>query len=85
MLIAERTRRGGPSKLRAGLLLPWTRPPYGYRLDTERLRDPTGVTLAPDEAAVVGELFALYLEPVMSLARLAKALQRRLGSDSDAT
>ncbi len=34
-LIAERMRRGRLSKLRAGLLLPWTRPPYGYRLDPE--------------------------------------------------
>ncbi len=76
-LIAERMRRGRLSKLRAGLLLPWTRPPYGYRLDPERPRDPTGVTVAPDEAAVVAELFALYLEPTMSLAQLAKTLQRR--------
>jgi len=76
-LIAERMRRGRLSKLRAGLLLPWTRPPYGYRLDPGRPRDPSGVTLAPDEAAVVAELFALYLEPAMSLAQLAKTLQRR--------
>jgi site-specific DNA recombinase len=77
-LIAERMRRGRLSKLRAGLLLPWTRPPYGYRLDPERPRDPSGVTLAPDEAAVVAELFALYLAPGMSLAQVAKALQRRV-------
>jgi len=76
-LIAERMRRGRLSKLRAGLLLPWTRPPYGYRLDPERPRDPSGVTLAPDEAAVVAELFALYLEPGASLARLAQTLQWR--------
>jgi site-specific DNA recombinase len=76
-LIAERMRRGRLRKLRAGLLLPWTRPPYGYRLDPERPRDPSGVTLAPDEAAVVAEIFALYLEPGMSLAQLAKALQWR--------
>ncbi len=76
-LIAERMRRGRLSKLRAGLLLPWTRPPYGYRLDPERPRDPAGVTLAPDEAAVVAELFALYLEPGTSLARLAQTLQWR--------
>ena len=76
-LIAERMRRGRLSKLRAGLLLPWTRPPYGYRLDPERPRDPTGVTLAPDEAAVVAALFAPYLAPGMSLAQVAKALQRR--------
>jgi site-specific DNA recombinase len=32
-LIAERMRRGRLRKLRAGILLPWTRPPYGYRVD----------------------------------------------------
>jgi len=30
-LIAERMRRGRQHKYRVGLLLPWTRPPYGYR------------------------------------------------------
>jgi site-specific DNA recombinase len=35
-LISERMRRGRLRKLRAGALLPWTRPPYGYRLDPER-------------------------------------------------
>ncbi len=30
-LITERMRRGRLRKLRAGVLLPWTRPPYGYR------------------------------------------------------
>jgi hypothetical protein len=47
-LIAERMRRGRLRKLQAGLLLPWTNPPYGYRLDPERPRDPAGVRL--DEA-----------------------------------
>ena len=32
-LIAERMRRGRLQKLRAGRLLPWTRPPYGYQED----------------------------------------------------
>src|SRR3954452_4250559 len=53
-LIAGRVRRGRRAKLRAGRLLPRTRPPYGYRLDPDRPRDPAGVTL---EAAVVRELF----------------------------
>ena len=39
-LIAERMRRGRLNKLQAGLLLPWTHPPYGYRLDPDRPRDP---------------------------------------------
>jgi site-specific DNA recombinase len=32
-LIADRMRRGRQAKLRSGRHLPWTRPPYGYRLD----------------------------------------------------
>ncbi|MEA2614130.1 MAG: site-specific recombinase, partial [Chloroflexota bacterium] len=52
-LIAERMRRGRLAKLRAGLLLPWTYPPYGYRLSPDRPRDPAGVTADPAEAAVV--------------------------------
>src|SRR3954471_4598368 len=74
-LIAERMRRGRQAKLRAGCLLPWTRPPYGYRLDPGRPRDPAGVTLEPAEAAVVRELFAGYLEGHASLFGLAKRLQ----------
>ena len=30
-LITERMRRGRQARLRAGTLLPWTRPPFGYR------------------------------------------------------
>src|SRR4051812_44051610 len=77
-LIAERMRRGRQAKLRAGCLLPWTRPPYGYRLDPDRPRDPAGVTLEAAEAAVVRELFAAYLEDHASLFGLAKRL-RALG------
>src|SRR3712207_5002746 len=62
-LIGERMRRGRLSKLQAGLLLPWTRPPYGYRLAPDRPRDPRGVTVDAAEGAVVAELFARYLEP----------------------
>ena len=76
-LIAEWMRRGRLSKLQAGLMLPWTRPPYGYRLDPEHPRDPSGVRIEPAEAAVVAELFALYLQPRMTLAQLAKLLQQR--------
>src|SRR5262250_425676 len=52
-LIAERMRRGRLAKLRAGALLPWTRAPYGYRMDPERPRDPLGLRLEAAEAAVV--------------------------------
>ena len=35
-LIAERMRRGRQTKLRAGVLLPWTWAPYGYRMSNSR-------------------------------------------------
>lgn len=70
-------RRGRLAKLRAGVLLPWTRAPYGYRLHPDRPRDPTGVTLDPAEAALVAEIFARYLEPGVSLMRVARALRER--------
>jgi site-specific DNA recombinase len=61
-LISERMRRGRLAKLRAGSLLPWTRPPYGYRLDPDRPRGPAGVRLDEAEAAVVRDLFAWYAD-----------------------
>ena len=61
-LITERMRRGRQMKLRAGLLLPWTTMPYGYRIDPERPRDPAGVRIDPAEGAIVRELFRRYLE-----------------------
>jgi site-specific DNA recombinase len=76
-LIAERMRRGRLAKLRAGVLLPWTYAPYGYRMSPDRPRDPRGVTLDPTEAVVVAELFALYREPGTSLMRLAMHLDAR--------
>ncbi len=77
ILIAERMRRGRLNKLQAGLLLPWTHPPYGYHLHPDRPRDPSGVGVDQAEAAIVAELFACYLQPDMSLAKLAKMLQQR--------
>lgn len=76
-LITERMRRGRLAKLRAGVLLPWTRPPYGYRLHPERPRDPTGVQIEPTEAAVVATIFAAYLEPGASLQKVAYVLHEQ--------
>ncbi len=73
-LITERMRRGRLMKLRAGTLLPWTHPLYGYRVHPDRPRDPSGVTVHPTEAAIVAELFAQYLEQDMSLHRLSRSL-----------
>src|ERR687897_3331975 len=74
--ITERMRRGRLRKLEAGLLLPWTGPPYGYRVDPERPRDPAGVRREEGEAAVVAEMFAWYAEEGRSLFGLAQGLRR---------
>lgn len=73
-LIAERMRRGRWQKYQAGGLLPWTRPPYGYRVDPARPRDPAGVRLEPAEAAVVAEMFNSYLQEGQSLMGVTKQL-----------
>jgi site-specific DNA recombinase len=81
VLIAERMPRGRQMKLKAGALLPWTVPPYGYRLAPDRPRDPTGVQIEPAEGAIVRELFARYLEDKGTLLSLTKhLLQLRLPS-----
>src|ERR1044072_8550058 len=54
-LIAGRTRRGRRARLRGGRLVPWTRPPYGYRLHPERPRAPATVGVDPVAAVVVQE------------------------------
>jgi site-specific DNA recombinase len=72
--ISERMRRGRLAKFRAGQLLPWTRPPYGYRVDPEHPRDPAGVRLDEAEAAIAAQMFDWYLEPGVSLYCVAKRL-----------
>ena len=76
-LIAERMRRGRQQKYRAGLLVPWTHAPYGYRVDPSRPRDPAGVRVEPAEAAVVAELFHRYQQDRQSLVGLTKELMRQ--------
>jgi site-specific DNA recombinase len=73
-LIAERMRRGRQAKLRAGTLLPWTTPPFGYRLDPERPRDAAAVRVEPGEAVMVAQLFGWYLEPQATVYQLARRL-----------
>src|SRR6266571_2507115 len=73
-LITERMRRGRHARLRAGTLLPWTRPPFGYRLDPDRPRDAAAVRVDPGEAALVAQLFDWYLEPQATLYRLTARL-----------
>src|SRR5881396_4270243 len=76
-LIADRMRRGRQARLRSGRLLPWTRAPYGYRLDPAHPRDPALVRLEGTEVAVVQELFAAYAAGGVSLYGLAKRLTAR--------
>jgi site-specific DNA recombinase len=73
-LITDRMRRGRLAKYRAGKLLPWGRPPYGYRVDPDHPRDPDGVQLDKAEMAVVTQMFEWYLEPNVNLYRVAKRL-----------
>src|SRR5207247_2410866 len=73
-LIAERMRRGRQAKLRAGTLLPWTTPPFGYRLDPERPRHAAGVRVEPDTAGLVAPLVDWYLEAQATVYQLAKRL-----------
>jgi site-specific DNA recombinase len=56
------------------VLLPWTRPLYGYRLDLDHPRDPLGVRLEPAEAAVVTEIYAAFLQDGAGIIRVAEKL-----------
>ncbi len=76
-LIAERMRRGRQRKLEAGLMLPWTRAPFGYRVDPDHPRDPAGVRIEAAEAAIVREMFAWYAQEAHSFCSLARWLEQR--------
>ena len=73
-LIAERTRRGRLHKLQGGQMLPWTRPPYGYRADPDRPRDPAGVRPDPAEAALIAEMFRWYADEGRSFMAVVQRL-----------
>jgi site-specific DNA recombinase len=73
-LICDRMRRGRLIPLRAGHLLPWSRAPFGYRLDPAPPCDPAGLHLDPAAAAVVQELFACYREPRATVYSIALRL-----------
>jgi site-specific DNA recombinase len=78
-LLSERMRRGSLAKYTAGLLLPWTHTPYGLRVDPDRPRDPAGVRPDEAKAAVVAEIFAMYLEEGASLFGLSRHLWESRG------
>ncbi len=74
-LLSERMRRGRLAKYKAGLLLPWTHVPYGLQVDPDRPRNPAGVRPDEAKAAVVSEIFAVYLEPGSSLFGVSRHLR----------
>lgn len=76
-VIADRLRRGRLAALQAGRLLPWTIPPFGYRLDPQRPRDPGGVRVEEAEAEVVRQIFRWYVEEGISLYSVAQRLSDR--------
>src|SRR5438552_12979166 len=65
-LIADRMRRGRQAKIRSGLLLPWTVPPYGSLLNPACPRDPSRLRLDPIKAAVVTPICAWDTDPQMA-------------------
>jgi len=73
-LIRDRMRRGRLAKLKAGSLLPWNKPPYGYQADPDHPRDPKGITIDEAKAAVVKEIFTHYAEECCSLYAVVKYL-----------
>jgi site-specific DNA recombinase len=76
-VIADRMRRGRLTALRAGRLLPWSTPPYGYRLDPLRPRDPSGVRVEETEAEIIRQLFTWYVEDGLTLYAIAQRLIAR--------
>ncbi|HLZ72755.1 MAG TPA: recombinase family protein [Dehalococcoidia bacterium] len=74
-LIADRLRRGRQAKYRTGILLPWTKPLYGYRFDPDHPRDPAGVRIDEAQAAVIQAIFAQYTAERVSLAGPSRQLQ----------
>jgi site-specific DNA recombinase len=73
-LSADRRRRGRHMQLRAGAILPWTTPPYDYRVHPDQPRDPSGVQIDPTEGAIVQELLRRYGQAHESLLGVAKYL-----------
>jgi site-specific DNA recombinase len=70
-------RRGRQVKLRAGVFLPWPRPPSGSRVHPDRPRDPAGVALEPTAGAVVRELLRRYAQEQETLGGLSTYVLHR--------
>lgn len=55
-------------------MLPWSTPPYGYRADPQALRDPARLAVDPEQAAVVRQMSAWYVEEGTPLRAIARRL-----------
>jgi site-specific DNA recombinase len=73
-VIADRMRRGRLAALRAGRLVPWTVPPFGYRQDPHYPRDPAGLQIDDQVAGVVRAIFSWYIEDGLTLYGIAQRL-----------
>ena len=73
-MIADRMRRGRLAALQAGRMLPWSTPPFGYRADPLRPRDPEALQIEEPEAWVVRRIFREYVEEGLSLYGIARRL-----------
>lgn len=64
----------GLAALRAGRLVPWTVPPFGYQQDPHRPRDPAGLQIDEAAAGLVRQIFTWYIEDRLTLYRVAERL-----------
>ena len=69
---------GSVVALRAGRILPWSTPPYGYRLDPLHPRDPGGVRIEEAEAEIIRQPFAWHVEDEL---RLYATVQRLIAEN----
>jgi site-specific DNA recombinase len=60
-------RRGRLAALRAGRLLPWSTPPFGYRVAPQTPRDPAGVQVDDAQAAIIRQIFTWYVAEGLTL------------------
>jgi len=72
--IHERTRRGRLEKARRGEFIPWAFSCYGYRYLAKRHGCAPQVTIDPEEAEVVRQLYRSVVEEQLSCRQLTKRL-----------
>ena len=75
--IAERTRRGRLHRARQGSHAVMSGAPYGYRYVRKSEHADAYWEIDEAEAAIVREVFRLYLEPGRSIAAIARELSKR--------